>query len=69
LKTLDFGGSQEDVVERSDYPKEKLAKIFASDTMAVIGYGVQGRAQSLNMKDNGLKVSNRFFVLKHVITT
>lgn len=44
------------MVERSDYPKEKLAKIFANDTLAVIGYGVQGRAQSLNMKDNGLKV-------------
>lgn len=56
LKTLDFGGSKEDVVERADFPKEKLAKIFAKDTMAVIGYGVQGRAQSLNMKDNGLNV-------------
>ncbi|KAL6058880.1 Bifunctional acetohydroxyacid reductoisomerase [Balamuthia mandrillaris] len=56
VKTLDFGGTKEKVVERSDYPKEKLQKIFAKDTMAVIGYGVQGMAQSLNMKDHGLNV-------------
>lgn len=56
IKTLDFGGTKEQVIERSDYPKDKLAQIFGKDTMAVIGYGVQGRAQSLNMKDNGLNV-------------
>eukprot|EP00123_Amoebidium_parasiticum_P012278 comp21244_c0_seq2/m.28938 comp21244_c0_seq2/g.28938 ORF comp21244_c0_seq2/g.28938 comp21244_c0_seq2/m.28938 type:complete len:408 (-) comp21244_c0_seq2:301-1524(-) len=56
IKNLNFGGTVETVIERSDYPKEKLAQIFAKDTMAVIGYGVQGRAQSLNMRDNGLKV-------------
>lgn len=56
MKTLTFGSEKEIVYERSDFPKEKLAKIFANDTMAVIGYGSQGRAQSLNMKDNGLNV-------------
>eukprot|EP01137_Pigoraptor_chileana_P004443 Opistho-2@46091 len=55
-KTLNFGGTKETVVERADYPKAKLHEIFGKDTMAVIGYGVQGRAQSLNMKDNGLNV-------------
>jgi len=56
LKTLSFGGTQEPVVERSDYPPQKLKEILGKDTMAVIGYGVQGRAQSLNMRDNGLNV-------------
>ncbi|KAJ1558631.1 Bifunctional acetohydroxyacid reductoisomerase [Nowakowskiella sp. JEL0078] len=56
IKTLDFGGTKESVYERSDYPKEKLQKIFEKDTFAVIGYGTQGMAQSLNMRDNGLKV-------------
>ncbi|KAJ1969673.1 Bifunctional acetohydroxyacid reductoisomerase, partial [Dimargaris verticillata] len=56
LKTLDFGGSKETVYERSDYPKEKLQQIFGKDTMCVLGYGPQGRGQSLNMRDNGLKV-------------
>jgi len=55
-QTLNFGGTKEIVIERNDYPKEKLQQIFKNDTMAVIGYGVQGRAQSLNMRDNGLRV-------------
>ncbi|KAI8804860.1 ketol-acid reductoisomerase [Cladochytrium replicatum] len=56
VKTLNFGGTQETVWERSDFPKEKLAQIFKNDTLAVIGYGTQGMAQSLNARDNGLKV-------------
>jgi len=56
LKTLDFGGTKELVGERSDYPKEKLQAIFKNDTLAVVGYGPQGRAQALNLKDHGLNV-------------
>lgn len=41
------------MAERSDFPPQKLKEILGNDTMAVIGYGVQGRAQSLNMRDNG----------------
>ena len=55
MKTLRFGGEEENVIERSDYPKDKIKTILGGETIAVIGYGVQGRAQSLNMKDNGLK--------------
>ncbi|KAJ1654163.1 Bifunctional acetohydroxyacid reductoisomerase [Dispira simplex] len=56
IKTLDFGGTKETVWERADYPREKLQEIFGKDTMAVLGYGPQGRGQSLNMRDNGLNV-------------
>ncbi|TPX44093.1 ketol-acid reductoisomerase (NADP+) [Synchytrium endobioticum] len=56
VKSLDFGGTKETVWERTDFPREKLHKIFANDTFAVIGYGTQGMAQSLNLRDNGLKV-------------
>ncbi len=42
--------------ERADFPPEKLKQIFAKDTLAVIGYGTQGMAQSLNLRDNGLNV-------------
>lgn len=52
IKTLDFGGTKEVVYERSDYPLQKLSSIFKNDTMAVIGYGTQGMAQSLNLRDN-----------------
>jgi ketol-acid reductoisomerase len=56
MKTLDFGGTQEVVYERSDYPVSKISEIFANDTFAVIGYGTQGMAQSLNLRDNKQKV-------------
>lgn len=56
MKTLDFAGSKEKVYERSDYPPSKLQKMFKDETFAVIGYGTQGRAQALNMKDNGMRV-------------
>ncbi|KAJ3107191.1 Bifunctional acetohydroxyacid reductoisomerase [Phlyctochytrium planicorne] len=56
IKTLDFAGTLETVWERADFPPQKLAQIFGKDTMAVIGYGTQGMAQSLNMRDQGLNV-------------
>ncbi|KAJ2456327.1 Bifunctional acetohydroxyacid reductoisomerase [Coemansia sp. RSA 2336] len=56
IKTLDFGGSQEKVYERSDWPKEKLLDYFKNDTIAVLGYGPQGHGQGLNLRDNGLNV-------------
>ena len=46
----------EKVVERADYPKEKLGEIFGEDTFGMLGYGTQGRGQALNLRDNGMKV-------------
>jgi ketol-acid reductoisomerase len=56
MRRITIGDTTETVVERSDYPPEKLKTILAAETVAVLGYGVQGRGQSLNMKDNGVKV-------------
>lgn len=56
VKTINFGGTEEVVHERSDWPREKLLDYFKNDTMAVIGYGSQGYGQGLNMRDNGLNV-------------
>src|SRR5215208_1365788 len=56
MKELKLGASTETAVERTDYPTEKVKQILASETVAVLGYGVQGRGQSLNMRDNGVKV-------------
>src|SRR5438105_13448003 len=56
MREITIGNITEKVVERSDYPPEKLKAILGSETVAVLGYGVQGRGQALNMKDNGVNV-------------
>jgi len=53
---LDFGGVKEDVVTRKEFSMAKAKKILKNETIAVIGYGVQGPAQALNMRDNGFNV-------------
>src|SRR3954464_13333001 len=56
MRQITIGNTTETVVERADYPPEKIKQILGNETVAVLGYGVQGRGQSLNMKDNGVPV-------------
>jgi ketol-acid reductoisomerase len=56
MKEIRIGNTVEQCVERSDYPPEKVKAVLGGETVAVLGYGVQGRGQSLNMRDNGVKV-------------
>ena len=56
MAVIDFGGTKETVVTREEFPLEKAREVLKDETVAVIGYGVQGPAQSLNMRDNGIKV-------------
>ncbi len=56
MAIIDFGGVKEDVVTREEFPMEKALEALKDETIAVIGYGVQGPAQALNMKDNGFNV-------------
>ena len=56
MKEIKIAGVVEHCVERSDYPPEKIKQILKDEVIAVLGYGVQGRGQSLNMRDNGLNV-------------
>src|SRR5215468_6760367 len=56
MRKIRIGNSEETVVERADYPPERLKAILGQETVAVLGYGVQGRGQSLNLKDNGVRV-------------
>jgi len=53
---IDFGGIVENVVTRAEFPLAMAQEILKNETIAVIGYGVQGPAQSLNLRDNGFKV-------------
>ncbi len=56
MKDMIVGEFKEVAIERADYPPEKVKQILGGETVAVLGYGVQGRGQSLNMRDNGVKV-------------
>ena len=56
MAIINFGGVKEEVVTRDEFPVSKALEVLKDETIAVIGYGVQGPAQSLNMKDNGLNV-------------
>lgn len=53
---MDFGGVKERVVTREEFPMSKAKKVLKNEVIAVIGYGVQGPAQALNMRDNGFNV-------------
>ena len=53
---LNFGGTEEKVVTREEFPLEKAREVLKDETIAVIGYGVQGPGQSLNLRDNGFNV-------------
>jgi ketol-acid reductoisomerase len=56
MAKLRFGGIEEDVVTREEFPLEKARQLLEKETIAVIGYGVQGPGQALNMRDNGFNV-------------
>ncbi len=56
MRQIEVGGVVENVVERADYPPERVKSILGGETVAVLGYGVQGPGQALNMKDNGVNV-------------
>jgi ketol-acid reductoisomerase len=51
-----FGGTEEEVVTRDEFPLEKARQVLKDETVAVLGYGVQGPAQVANMRDNGIRV-------------
>jgi ketol-acid reductoisomerase len=51
-----FGGVEENVITRDEFPLEKAREVLKNETVAILGYGVQGPAQSLNMKDNNINV-------------
>lgn len=56
MAKLNFGGITENVVTREEFPLSKALETLKNETIAVIGYGVQGPGQSLNLKDNGFNV-------------
>jgi ketol-acid reductoisomerase len=56
MAKIDFGGTIENVVTREEFTLSKAREVLKNEVIAVIGYGVQGPAQALNMRDNGINV-------------
>ncbi|MCB9035449.1 MAG: ketol-acid reductoisomerase [Lewinellaceae bacterium] len=56
MAKLNFGGLEENVVTREEFPLEKAQQVLKEEAIAVIGYGVQGPGQALNLRDNGFNV-------------
>jgi len=56
MAIINFGGVEEEVVTREEFSLEKAREVLKDEVVAVLGYGVQGPAQALNMRDNGVKV-------------
>ena len=56
MAKLNFGGVVEDVVTKEEFPLEKAREILKDETIAVIGYGIQGPGQAGNLRDNGFNV-------------
>ncbi len=53
MANIDFGGVMEEVITLEEFPLEKAREILKDETIAILGYGVQGPAQALNLRDNG----------------
>ena len=56
MALIKFGGIEERVIMREEFPLSKAREVLRKETVAVLGYGVQGPGQSLNMRDNGIRV-------------
>jgi ketol-acid reductoisomerase len=56
MAIIDFGGTKEKVITRKEFPMARARKVLKNETIAIIGYGVQGPAQGLNLRDNGFNV-------------
>ena len=56
MSKMKIGGVEETVVTRSEFPLSKAREVLKDEVIAILGYGVQGPGQSLNLRDNGFNV-------------
>ncbi len=56
MAKISFGGVEENVVTREEFTLEHAREVLKDETIAIIGYGIQGPGQGLNLRDNGFKV-------------
>jgi ketol-acid reductoisomerase len=46
MAKINFGGVVEEVVTREEFPLDKAREVLKNETIAIIGYGVQGPGQA-----------------------
>ena len=56
MAQIDFGGVVEEVITSEEFSLDEAREVLGRETVAVLGYGVQGPGQALNMRDNGIPV-------------
>jgi len=56
MAQIDFGGVTEEVITADEFPLQKAREILAKETVTILGYGVQGPGQALNLRDNGIRI-------------
>jgi ketol-acid reductoisomerase len=56
MAKINFGGVEEEVITSDEFPLTKAREILKNEVVAILGYGVQGPAQAMNMKDNGINI-------------
>jgi ketol-acid reductoisomerase len=56
MAKIDFGGIVEEVITADEFTLDNAREVLKSETIAILGYGVQGPAQALNLRDNGFPV-------------
>jgi len=57
MPDIDFGGTIENVITSDEFSLERAKDVLKNETIVILGYGVQGPAQALNLKDNGFEVT------------
>lgn len=56
MSMINFGSVAEKVMTREEFPLSRAKEVLKNEVIAIIGYGVQGPAQALNLRDNGFNV-------------
>ncbi|MBN1102043.1 MAG: ketol-acid reductoisomerase [Deltaproteobacteria bacterium] len=56
MAKIDFGGTMEEVITSEEFSLSKAKEVLKNERIAVLGYGVQGPGQALNLRDNGFEV-------------
>ncbi|MFC1881372.1 ketol-acid reductoisomerase [Thermodesulfobacteriota bacterium] len=56
MAEFNFGGTVEDVITSDEFSLQKAREVLENETIVVLGYGVQGPGQALNLRDNGIRI-------------